>query len=83
MATPDTLAVPQLADTLLCDKETYKLVFSHTVPGVTYYYTINNTAPGPDNSASLTTNGVAEVRVVNNDITVRAIAAHRNYYPSY
>lgn len=82
MATPDTLAVPQLADTLLCDKETYKLVFSHTVPGVTYYYTINNTAPGPDNSASLTTNGVAEVRVVNNDITVRAIAAHRNYYPS-
>lgn len=81
VSTPDTLAAPELADTLMPNYVDYKLVFSHAVPGVTYIFTTDNTAPVPGSPSAQTTDGTATVHV-KHDITLRAVAYHRNYYLS-
>lgn len=81
-STPDTLAAPQLADTIMEDRITYKLVFRHTVEGVKYFFTIDDSAPGPDNKDAQSCTGETTVKVPIKDITLRAAAYHRNYYLS-
>ena len=81
-STPDTLVAPDIADTLTNDRTHYKLVFNHAVPGVTYFYTTDLSAPGPDNKKAQSTTGEAMVKVDSKDVTVRAVAYHRNYYLS-
>ena len=82
LSTPDTLAAPELADTLMMNKVDYKLAFSHAVPGVTYVFTIDGTAPVPGAANTYTTDGNTTVHVSHGDIILRAIATHRNYYQS-
>lgn len=81
-AVPDTLEAPTLKDSLLNDRVTYLLEFTHAVPGVVYYYTIDNSAPSPDNTSAHSCTGNATVTVPHKDVTLRAAAYHRNYFLS-
>ena len=81
VSTPDSLQAPELIDTLLERNCKYKLIFSHLVEGVKYYYTIDGSAPYPSNSAAIVTDGEDTVDITK-DTNLRAVAYHHNYYLS-
>ena len=80
-ATPLTLEAPEVTATVTADKKAYELVFTHLVEGVTYWFTLDNTKPGIGVEGVRSTDGKILVEVPA-DCTLRAIAAHRSYFPS-
>lgn len=80
-AAPDTLAAPGLTYEIMYTDNEYKLHFTHDVPGVVYYYTLDGSSPTPDNQSAQLSQGESLVQIPKKAL-VKAVAYHRNYYLS-